>query len=212
MVDTFITNSENYADTMSKNKKIEKVVRELLTLIGENPDREGLKGTPDRIARMCQEIFRGYDPAQKPKITTFSNGIDGVVYDAMVVDKGDFYSMCEHHMRTFFGEYVFAYIPNPNGKILGISKIGRVVDYCSSKLQIQERLVREIVDILLEALGDENPPLGMALMMRGRHLCKEARGSRKKGVMTSTYLTGIFKENAETRREFLEICNNTSAV
>ena len=190
-------------------EKVKDSIKIILEYIGENPDREGLKDTPDRMLRMFSEIFRGYDPKKKPTITTFNNGRDGIIYDSMVVDKGDYYSLCEHHCRTFFGEYTFAYIPNPKGKILGISKIGRVVDYCSSKLQIQERLVKEIVDMLADALGSENPPLGIALSMTGRHMCKESRGARKKGEMTSTYLTGVFRTDAIARREFLDCCKKT---
>lgn len=186
-------------------QEVKESIRQIFAYIGEDADREGLVDTPQRIVKMMREIFRGYDPAQKPKITTFDNGKDGLVYDNMVVDKGDYYSLCEHHMRTFFGEYTFAYIPNPKGKILGISKIGRVVDYCSSKLQIQERLVKEVVEMLAEALGTENPPLGIALSMTGRHMCKESRGARKKGVMTSTYMTGVFRDNASARNEFLSM-------
>lgn len=181
-------------------------IRELFEFIGENPNREGLQDTPDRMVRMFREIFRGYDPNAKPKITTFQNGRDGIIYNELVFDKGDFYSLCEHHARTFFGEYYFAYIPNPNGKILGISKIGRVVDYCSSKLQIQERLVRDVVDMLTETLGTEYPPLGMAMIMKGRHMCKESRGARKKGEMTSSYLTGAFKTDPALRAEFISMC------
>lgn len=178
-------------------------IRELLEYIGENPDREGLADTPDRMLRMFKEIFRGYDPEQAPVITTFQNGSDGIVYDNMVVDNGSFYSICEHHCRSFFGEYWFAYIPNPQGKILGLSKIGRTIDYCASRLQIQERLVHDVVAMLTEALGDEYPPKGMALMMKARHLCKEGRGARKQGYMTSTCLTGIFKKDEKSRSEFL---------
>lgn len=191
--------------TIENKKGIENCIREMLSMIGEDCHREGIVGTPERIARMFQEIFRGYDHEQKPKITTFENGKDGIVYDNMVVDEGDFYSMCEHHMMPFFGRYWFAYIPNPKGKILGISKIGRVVDYCSAKLQIQERLVHEIVDMLSDALGSENPPLGIALVMEGEHLCKTMRGAKKKGVMKSSYLTGIFKTDAQLRNEFLSL-------
>ena len=126
-------------------EKIENCIQELLDLIGDDSRRNGLAGTPDRVARMYQEIFRGYDENERPKITTFQNGEDGIVYDNMVIDTGNFYSVCEHHMMPFFGKYYFAYIPSENGKILGISKIGRVVDYCSSRLQIQERLTHEIV-------------------------------------------------------------------
>ncbi len=178
-------------------------IRELLEYIGEDPDRVGLQGTPDRMLRMFKEIFRGYDPAEAPLITTFPNGQDGIIYDDMVVDSGTFYSVCEHHCRSFFGEYWFAYLPNPKGRILGLSKIGRVVDYCSSRLQVQERLVHDVVGMLTEALGDENPPRGMALMMKGRHLCKEGRGARKSGVMTTTCLTGAFRTSARVRSEFL---------
>lgn len=193
---------------MITEKRAKKNIKELFEFIGENPEREGLVDTPARIVKMFKEIFRGYDPKQKPKITTFENGSDGIVYDSMVIDTGDFYSLCEHHARTFFGEYYFSYIPNPNGKILGISKIGRVVDYCSSKLQIQERLVHDIVEMLNDALcsDTDNKPLGMALVMKGRHLCKEGRGARKKGVMTSSYLTGLFASDPALRAEFMSLC------
>ncbi len=192
---------------MNKKKQIEKHVTALLSLIGDNPERAGIQGTPDRIARMFAEIFRGYDVEQKPRITTFENGKDGIVYDNMIIDEGDFYSMCEHHMMPFFGRYWFAYIPNPNGRILGISKIGRVVDYCAARLQIQERLVHDVVTMLAESLGTENPPLGIALIMEGEHLCKSMRGAKKKGKMKSSFLTGIFKTDAQLRNEFLNLVN-----
>lgn len=189
---------------------VEENITRILEYIGEDPTREGLVGTPDRIIRMWGEIFRGYDKGQKPKITTFDNGKDGITYDNMVVDEGDFYSMCEHHMMPFFGKYWFAYIPNPKGRILGISKIGRVVDYCAARMQIQERLVHNIVDMLAKALGDENPPLGMALVMRGEHLCKTMRGVKKKGKMMSSYLVGAFKEDAQVRNEFMQLVNKSN--
>lgn len=189
---------------------VEDNIKRILEYIGEDPNREGLKGTPDRIIRMWKEIFRGYDPAQKPKITTFENGKDGIVYDNMVIDQGDFHSNCEHHGVWFWGKYWFAYIPNPKGKILGISKIGRVVDYCSARLQIQERLVHDIVAMLKEALGDDNTPLGIALVMKGHHSCKEFRGAKKKGIMTSSYLEGAFKEDPQVRAEFMQLVNNAN--
>ena len=191
-------------------EQAEQHIRELLEYIGENPDREGLKGTPERIVRMWKEIYRGYDLTQKPKITVFKNGNDGLVYDNMVIDSGSFNSKCEHHARTFWGKYWFAYIPNPNGKILGISKIGRVVDYCSAKLRIQERLVHDIVQMIKEALNDENPPLGIALVMKAHHGCKEFRGVKKKGVMTSSFLDGAFRNDSQIRAEFMQLVNNST--
>ena len=188
---------------------VEDNIVRLLEYIGENPNRAGLVGTPDRIIRMWKEIFRGYDATQKPKITVFDNGVDGIAYDNMVIDEGNFYSMCEHHVMPFFGHYWFAYIPNPKGKILGISKVGRVVDYCAAKLQIQERLVHEVVDMLKNALGEEYPPLGIALVMKGEHLCKTMRGVKKKGTMTSSYLWGAFKDDVLVRTEFMELVNNS---
>lgn len=182
---------------------IEAAIREILFCIGEDPDRAGLVGTPDRVARMYQELFRGYDLGAKPKITTFDNGADGICYDNMIIDRGRYYSLCEHHIMPFFGRYVFAYIPNPKGKIIGLSKIARVVDWCSARLQIQERLVADIVREISDALGEENPPLGIALYMEGEHLCKTMRGAKKQGTMSCCHLTGIFKENVEARAEFL---------
>lgn len=183
--------------------KHEALIRDLFTYIGEDPNRPGLLGTPDSIIHMWREIFRGYDPAQHPKITTFDNGVDGLTYDNMVVDTGTFYSMCEHHMMPFFGHYVFAYIPNPKGKILGLSKIGRVVDYHSARLQVQERLVADIVKDITSALGTENPPLGVALMMQGEHLCKTMRGVKKPGLMSACRLDGLFREDSSVRAEFM---------
>lgn len=194
---------------MKQNKEhIEDCIREIFRHIGEDPERIGLQGTPDRIVRMWQEIFRGYDESQKPKITVFQNGEDGITYDNMVVDEGDYYSMCEHHMMPFFGHYWFAYIPNPKGKILGISKVGRVVDYCAARMQVQERLTHDVVEMLSDALGTEYPPLGMAMVMKGHHLCKEMRGVKKKGIMTTSYLTGAFMDEGPLRAEFMTMISN----
>lgn len=184
---------------MDKERQ-EQLIRELLATIGEDPDREGLVGTPDRIARMWKEIFRGYDPEQKPKITTFSNDMKS---EDMVFDTGDYYSMCEHHMMPFFGKYYFAYIPSPTGRILGISKIARVVGYCAARLQLQERLARDIVMMLSDALSGQHQ--GMALVMKGTHLCKTMRGVKSQGEMSVSYLTGLFKTNAEARTEFYKL-------
>lgn len=181
-------------------KDVESALRTLIRAIGEDPDREGLQGTPDRIMRMWKEIFRGYDPTQKPKITTFANedGMTDIVFDA-----GDYYSMCEHHILPFFGKYYFAYIPAPDGRILGISKVARVVGYCAARLQLQERLAADIVAMLTEAL--DGKVLGMALVMKGKHLCKTMRGVRNDGNMTVAHLEGLFKTDKECRDEFYKL-------
>jgi GTP cyclohydrolase I len=172
----------------------------LLTAIGEDPDREGLIGTPDRIARMYREIFRGYDAAQRPKITTFPNESG---YTGMVFDSGDYYSMCEHHMLPFFGRYYFAYIPSAEGRILGISKVARVVGYCAARLQLQERLCKDIIDMISEALG--GTAHGFAILLRGKHMCKSMRGVRNKGEMSTVYFTGDFRKKTQLRNEFYNL-------
>ena len=186
----------------------EEVVKEMLKCIGEDPNREGLIGTPDRVSRMWKEVFRGYKEECKPKLTVFNNGHDGIVYDEMITDEGDFYSHCEHHMAPFFGTYHFAYIPHKDGKIVGLSKVARVVDYFSARLQVQERLTHQVVDHLWNTLCDkkicENPPLGMGLVMEAEHLCKTMRGVKKKGKMTTTKLKGAFLDNPAVRSEFLQ--------
>lgn len=180
-------------------------LKTLIRAIGEDPDREGLIGTPDRIMRMWKEIFRGYDPKQKPKITTFANeeGMSNIVFDC-----GDYYSMCEHHILPFFGRYYFAYIPSPKGRILGISKVARVVGYCAARLQLQERLARDIVQMLSEALNNE--ALGFAIVMKGQHLCKTMRGVRNDGKMSVAHFTGVFNLNSDLRKEFYKLIDLNS--
>jgi len=173
------------------------IVTRQLEVIGENPLREGLLDTPKRVTKMWKELFRGYDESQKPTITVFDNGSDGLVYDNMVLDTGDFYSQCEHHMVPFFGNYWFAYIPDK--KILGISKVARVVDYYSAKLQVQERLVKEVLD----EIEKQVQPRGIALVMKGEHLCKTMRGVKKKGYMVTSDLRGVFRTDPAARAEFM---------
>jgi len=182
----------------------EKLVKEMLIAIGENPERLGLQDTPKRVVKMWKEIFRGYDKNQKPKITTFPNNDDGIHYDQMITDTGTFYSQCEHHMAVFFGKYWFAYIPAPNGNIIGLSKVARVVEYYSARLQVQERLVHQIVNELWKVLTTEDgvEPLGMGLLMEGTHTCKCMRGIKKEGKMTTTALKGIML--VESKQEFLD--------
>ena len=180
--------------------EVSDAIRTIIRAIGENPEREGLVGTPDRIMRMWKEIFRGYDESQKPKITTFNN--EDEVSD-IVFDSGDYYSMCEHHILPFFGKYYFAYIPSPKGRILGISKVARVVGYCAARLQLQERLAQDIVKMLSEALNNE--ALGFAIAMKGKHLCKTMRGVRNDGNMCVSHFTGGFQFNSELRKEFYKL-------
>lgn len=188
-------------ETLAPNTEdIKRALRTIIRYIGEDPDREGLKGTPDRIIRMWREIFRGYDPVQKPKITTFANDEQS---EDIVFDSGDYYSMCEHHILPFFGRYYFAYIPRKDGRILGISKVARIVGYCAARLQLQERLARQIVQMLSDAL--DNRILGMALVMKGQHLCKSMRGVKNPGKMTVSCLTGIFRDDAMLRKEFYDL-------
>ncbi|MBO7734282.1 MAG: GTP cyclohydrolase I [Methanobrevibacter sp.] len=181
-------------------KNLERAIRDILSYIGEDPNREGLIGTPDRIVRMYKEILRGYDPAQKPKITTFANDMECT---DMVFDSGDYYSLCEHHMMPFFGTYYFAYIPKKEGRILGISKVARVVSYCAARLQLQERLAMDVVNMLTNALNGQVE--GMAIVMRGTHLCKTMRGAKNKGKMSVAHLSGKFKEDPQTRSEFYKL-------
>lgn len=179
---------------------IKRALRTLLLAIGEDPDRDGLRETPDRILRMWKEIFRGYREEDRPTITTFPNESGA---EEMVMDAGQYYSMCEHHMLPFFGHYYFAYLPSADGRILGISKVARVVGYCAARLQLQERLARDVVEMLSEALG--GTARGFAILMRGTHMCKTMRGVRNQGEMQVAYYTGEFKTDATLRAEFLQM-------
>lgn len=190
---------------ITDTKDAERAIKTILAYIGEDAEREGLVGTPDRIIRMWREIFRGYDPEQKPKITTFENDMKSI---DMVFDTGEYYSMCEHHMMPFFGRYYFAYIPKEDGRILGISKIARVVNYCAARLQLQERLARNIIEMLMDAL--DGNVMGMAIVMKGKHLCKTMRGVKNQGDMSVAHLQGIFKENKECRDEFYKLIDLNS--
>ena len=187
-------------NVIANAEDIKRAIKTILSYIGEDAEREGLQDTPDRIVRMWRELFRGYDPKQKPKITTFANDMHST---DIVFDTGDYYSMCEHHIMPFFGKYYFAYIPKENGRILGISKVARVVGYCSARLQLQERLARDIVEMLTEALNGEC--YGMAIVMKGTHLCKTMRGVKSKGQMTVAYLSGLFQTNSDARKEFYKL-------
>lgn len=174
----------------------------MLLHVGEDPTREGLKDTPKRVLNMWKEIFRGYSDEHKPKVTVFPNNGDGITYDQVIIDTGRGFSMCEHHMMPFEFTYTFGYIPGD--KVLGLSKVARIVDHYAAKLQVQERLVKEIVD----AIEAELQPKAIGLVLKGRHLCKSMRGVKKEGLMTTSDLRGHFRTEPETRAEFLSFVNN----
>ena len=178
-------------------EKIEQLATELLKEIGEDPSREGLQKTPKRIAKSFEKLFGGYGQDPKKVITEF----DGENYDEMIICKDiDFFSTCEHHMQPFFGKISIGYIPNK--KIAGISKLPRIVEIFSRRMQNQERLTMQIATALTELLK----PKGVGVVIEGKHLCMMARGVEKQNAtMTTSYCTGLFKKNAKTRSEFLRL-------
>lgn len=183
----------------SPKNRIEEAVKEILFAVGENPNREGLLETPARVAKMYEEIL------SSQRLTNFNEyklfEIDSSKNDSIVLIKDiPFYSMCEHHMLPFFGKAHVAYIPD-GGRIIGLSKIPRLVNYVSRKLLVQENIIHDIADILTDILK----PKGVAVLVEGRHMCVEMRGVKKVNSLTKTsYFLGEFKENGEKRMEFLE--------
>jgi GTP cyclohydrolase IA len=180
--------------------KIEKLWKQILEEIGEDTSRPGLKETPKRISKMYSEIFKGYDEKNKPSITQFENGKDGLSSNGIICDKGYFFSHCEHHGVPFFGEYYFGYIPGKN--LIGLSKIARLIDFYSSKLQVQERLTRQVMD----EIQNEVNPKGAILILKARHFCKELRGVKKfNGNMITSECSGKFEENSNLKEEFMNL-------
>ena len=179
------------------DQAVEEAVTQILCAIGENPGREGLKDTPERIARMYAELLSGYfiDPHE-----VVNDAIFEVKYDEMVLVRDvEFYSLCEHHMLPFIGRVHVAYLPN--GKVLGLSKIPRIVDLFAHRLQVQERMTRQIADFIRDALH----PQGVGVVVEAMHLCMSMRGVRKQNArMTTSAMHGAFRANLATRQEFLE--------
>jgi GTP cyclohydrolase I len=177
--------------------EIEEAVRRLLLAVGEDPTREGLEGTPNRVARAYDELLAGYrvDPH-----AVINDALYEVGYDQMVIVRDiEFYSLCEHHMLPFLGRAHIAYCPN--GKVIGLSKIPRIVDLFARRLQVQERMTRQIADFIEAAIH----PCGVAVVLEGWHLCATMRGVKKAhAVMVTSALTGSFKENEMTRKEFFD--------
>jgi GTP cyclohydrolase IA len=174
---------------------IECAIRSVLTAIGEDVEREGLQRTPRRVARMYEELTAGYhvDP-----VKLINNAVFTVAYDEMVVVRDiDFYSLCEHHLLPFMGRVHVAYIPN--GKVIGLSKIPRIVEMFARRLQLQERMTQQIADFLQATLQ----PYGVAVVVDGAHLCAAMRGVKKANVrMVTSAMLGTFKVNHASRDEF----------
>jgi len=179
---------------------LEKAVAEMLQLLGENPAREGLVKTPTRVARALTFLTKGY--LEDPK-TVINGALFTEDYSEMITIRDiDFFSLCEHHMLPFFGRAHLAYIPRH--KIVGISKLARLVDVYARRLQVQERMTTQIASTLMEELD----PLGVAVVLRAEHLCMRMRGVEKQNsvVLTSAML-GAFRTNQETREEFMTLVN-----
>ena len=177
-----------------------KIVFDLIKAVGEDPDREGLKNTPDRVARMYTELLSGYK--QEPE-KLINEALFHINYDEMVLVRDiEFYSLCEHHLLPFIGRAHVAYIPA--GKIIGLSKIPRIVDMYARRLQVQERMTRQIADLVQQTLE----PQGVAVVVEAMHLCSMMRGVKKHDArMTTSAMHGSFRANLATRQEFL---NNIS--
>ena len=168
----------------------------ILEAIGENPEREGLIKTPDRVSRMYAELTAGYsvDPER-----LINDAVFKVQYDEMVIVKDiDYYSLCEHHMLPFLGKAHVAYVPN--GTVIGLSKIPRIVEMFARRLQVQERMTTQIAEFLQETLN----PQGVAVVVEGLHMCSAMRGVKKANArMSTSAMLGIFKDNQKTRDEFM---------
>lgn len=177
----------------------------MLVELGENPDREGLVDTPRRVEQSLRFLTGGYEA----DIDEVINGaLFTVDYSEMVIVKDiDFYSLCEHHLLPFFGKCHVAYLPQ--GRVIGLSKIPRLVDVFSRRLQVQERLTNQIAQVLLEKVR----PLGVAVVMEGTHLCMSMRGVEKQNSLAVTSaMLGVFRDDARTRMEFLELIRHRSSV
>lgn len=181
----------------SNREKIEAHVKEILKLIGEDVEREGLIETPARVTRMYEEIFSGYEVEPREVL--------GVMFDEnheepVIVKDIVYYSLCEHHMAPFFGKVHIGYLPS--GKVVGLSKLARLVDAITRRLQVQERVTADIANVLAEELA----PHGVIVVVEGEHLCMCSRGVKKTGSNTITTATrGLYKEDAALRAEFMSL-------
>ncbi len=183
----------------------EELYRELLRRAGEDPDRDGLLKTPERMAKAMTFLTRGYQ--QSPN-DILRGALFDVDYDEMVIVRDiEFYSLCEHHMLPFFGKAHIAYIPK--GKVIGLSKVARLVDVFARRLQVQERMTRELADSLVDAIA----PQGVAVILEAQHLCMMMRGVEKQGSMTTTSaMLGAFRDSPQTRNEFLSLIRRPASL
>ena len=181
-----------------KRKKLEMNTKNLLDLLGEDPSREGLLNTPKRVAKAWEFLTKGYNENLDELI---NNAIfEGESKDMVIVKNIEFYSLCEHHMIPFYGKAHIGYIPD--GKIIGLSKLARITDLFSQRLQVQERLTNQIAQCLQEVLN----PRGVAVVLEGKHFCMLSRGVQKQNsIATSSSMLGIFREKESTRNEFLKL-------
>lgn len=192
------------AEEKPGSSRVEALIAELLSEIGEDPGREGLLRTPHRVARAYEFFTSGY----KTDISSVLNGaVFSEKYSEMVIVKDiDFYSLCEHHLLPFFGKAHIAYIPN--GKIIGLSKLPRIVDIFSRRLQVQERLTQQIANTLHEVLN----PDGVAVVVEARHMCMMMRGVQKQNSLaTTSAMNGVFRDDVKTRQEFLSLIESKLA-
>ena len=183
------------------NGRVQSLVVDLLKEIGEDPKREGLKSTPKRVAKAYEFLTSGYDRNIKEVL---NGAVFNEKYDEMVLVKNiDFYSLCEHHILPFYGKVHVAYIPN--GKIVGLSKIPRIVEVFARRLQVQERMTQQIADTINEYLE----PQGVAVVSEAFHMCMMMRGVEKQNSSaTSSAMHGVFKDDARTRSEFLNLISS----
>lgn len=184
----------------------EDIVREVLNQVGDEPKREGLLETPARVAKAWDHWFSGYNSNPWDILKVFTDGAQGV--DEMVIEVDiPFYSHCEHHIAPFFGLASVAYVPN--GRVLGLSKMNRLVDLFARRLQVQERLTAQIAD----ALNDMLEPKGAGVLLRARHMCVESRGVQHRGCSTTTSaLRGCIKDEASARAEFLLLARTDTPI
>ncbi len=182
-------------------EKVKDLVKTLLTEIGEDPEREGLLSTPIRVAKAYEFLTRGY---QQDIDEVLNGAIFNEKYDEMVLVKNiDFYSMCEHHLLPFYGKVHVAYIPN--GKIVGLSKVPRIVEVFARRLQVQERMTQQIADTIAKYLQ----PIGVAVVAEAFHMCMMMRGVEKQNSSaTTSAMHGVFKDDARTRMEFLDLISH----